>query len=125
MSKLKEKRTKPDKNKKGWAAVGNAEWLGSFPFIGRQKAILNVKTVIVPAAPGAIAHGSSILLGLNFTGTGKAEGVNLTLSFDQAGVVSKILSNFIASRETAHQATRGVWVNPDGVVRWGTSPQAI
>jgi len=114
----------PGKNDAAWDAVGHAAWLKHFPFVGQQGATFEAKAAIVPAAPGAITQGSSILLGLHFM-TGESEGVNLTLSFDQARVVSEILRNFLVSRETAHEATRGAFVNPEGAVRWGTSPQAV
>jgi hypothetical protein len=68
---------------------------------------------------------SKLLLALNFRDGERTEGVNLTLSFAQAKVLSEILRNFITSRETAHEVIRGAFVNPEGAVRWGTFNQAI
>jgi len=110
-------------NGAAWDTIGNAKWLKDFPFAGGPNLAFEAKAAIVPAVPGSMMQGSQLLLGLHFMG-GQTEGVNLTLSFAQAKAVSEILHNFIASRETAHQAIRGAFIDKEGAVRWGTYPQA-
>jgi hypothetical protein len=112
-------------NGAAWDTIGNAKWLKGFPFTGGPDLAFEAKAAIVPAVPGSMLQGSQLLLALHFMGGNKTEGVNLTLSYAQAKAVSEILQNFLTSRETAHEAIRGAFVNPEGAVRWGTSPQAV
>ncbi len=112
----------PGENRDAWEGVARVEWLKGFPFVGEPDAQFEARAGIVPAAG---IQGSSLLLALNFSKNETTEGVNLTLSFDQAKVLSEILHNFVASREMAHQAVRGAFVNPEGAVRWGTYPRAL
>lgn len=124
MKKIMTKGKRPGENRVAWDTVLNLKWLSRFPFVGKTGAQFEARAVIVPAVKGAILQGSSLLLALDFSKDGATEGVNLTLSVAQAKAMSAILGNFLTSRETAHEAIRGAFIDPDGNTRWGTAPQA-